>query len=353
MTPSSQDNVIALRLRALGDVLATLDALRALKNAGPDREITYVIDTHYHPLVENEPYIDRLLPSPPKARGLRGLCEYFRYVRDLRRLKAGVVLDFHSNTRSAFLTWLSGAKTRVGYDVKVRKAAYNVVVPRGGDEVLNSAESAMRMARHAGAAPDGPAVLPEMIVDPSAIDRGAALLADAGFLEEDLAAGRVVGFNPGIDRETRSWPVAHFVELARTLVSRGREVAVLWGPGEKEVAERIAALAGDGVRVGPDASLAELPGLVKNLSFLVTTDSGLKHVAVRVRVPTVTIVGSTSPREWHIGTDRDGYLWKEYSCSPCRLNDCPIGAPCLSDIRPAEVLEELHRLGLENNGVKS
>lgn len=351
--PSQQENVIAVRLRALGDVLATLDALRAIKKANPDREITYVIDTQYHPLVENEPYIDRLLPSPPKARGLRGLLEYVRYVRRFRRLKAGVVLDFHSNTRSAFLTWLSGAKTRVGYDVKVRKAAYNIVVPRGGAEVLNSAESAMQMASHAGAAPGGPAVLPEMAINPEALEHGAELLATAGFSADDLAAGRVVGFNPGIDRETRSWPVAHFVELGRTLVSRGRKVAVLWGPGEREVAERIAALAGEGVRLGPEASLAALPGLVKNLGFLVTTDSGLKHLAVRVRVPTVTIVGSTSPREWHIGTDRDGYLWKEYSCSPCRLNDCPIGAPCLSDIRPAEVLEELHRLGLENDGGKS
>jgi ADP-heptose:LPS heptosyltransferase len=351
--PSSHTNVIALRLRALGDVLATLDALRAMKKADPDREITYVVDRHYHPLVENEPYIDRVLPSPPKARGLRGLLDYFRYVRRLRRLKAGVVLDFHSNTRSAFLTWLSGAKIRVGYDVKIRKAAYNIVVPRGGAEVLNSAESAMKMASHAGAAPGGPAVLPEMTVDPPAIEQGARLLADAGFSREDIAAGLVVGFNPGIDRESRSWPVAHFVELARTLVSRGRQVAVLWGPGERDVAERIAAVAGEGVRPGPDASLAALPGLVRNLGYLVTTDSGLKHLAVRVRVPTVTIVGSTSPHEWHIGTDRDGFLWKEYSCSPCRLDACPIGAPCLSDIRPAEVLEELYRLGLESDGGKS
>jgi heptosyltransferase-1 len=366
-----ESNVVALRLRALGDVLATLDALRALKEADPEREVTYVVDSRFHPLLENEPYIDRLLPSPPKVRNPRDLAAFVRYVRDLRRLRPGTVLDFHSNARSAFLTSLSGAKRRVGYDVKIRKVAYNVVEPRadvvtgagashaGADvprdriEFFNSAESALRMARHAGAARREAASLPELRVDEEAIRRGAELLIEAGLPGEAVAAAAAVGVNPGRSYPSKAWPETSFVELSRALADRGRPVVVLWGPGEEEAAARIASGAGRGVWMGPAVALEELPGLLRNLSYVVTIDSGLKHLAVCSRVPTVTIFGSTSPREWHIGTERDGYLWKGYSCSPCRRLGCPMGAPCMGDIRPDDVLSEIGRLGLDGDGGES
>lgn len=351
----SDVNVVAMRLRELGDVLATLDALRALKEAGPEREITYVVDAHFHPLLENEAYIDRLLPSPPKVRSFRDLARFIRYVRDLRGLRPGAVLDFHSNTRSAFITFLSGAKMRVGYDVKMRKIAYNVVEPRasfanGRIDFWNSAESSLRMARHAGAAERGSASLPEIVVEESAIQRGAELLSSAGIPENAIATGAVVGINPGRNYQAKAWPEGSFVEVSRALADRGRSVVVLWGPGEKEAAARIASEAGADVWLGPAAKLAELPGLVKNLAFVITIDSGLKHVTVCARVPTVTIFGSTSPREWHIGTARDGYVWKGYSCSPCRRLECPMGAPCMGDVSPDDVLAEVRRLGLDGDG---
>jgi len=351
----SESNVVALRLRALGDVLATLGALRALKEAGPNREVTYVVDEHFHPLLKNEPYIDRLLASPPKVRTPRDLAVYLRYVRDLRRLRPDIVLDFHSNTRSAFLTSLSGAKMRVGYDVKIRKAAYNVVEPRanftdGRVDYWNSAQSSMRMARHAGATADQPASLPELTVDGEAIRRGKELLTSAGVPADAAAARKVVGLNPGRVYQSKAWPEAHFVRLARELAGRDRPVVLLWGPGERDAADRIANQAGAGVWVGPEVALEALPCVLKNLGFLVTIDSGLKHLGVCTGVPTVTIFGSTSPREWHIGTDRDGYIWRGYSCSPCRRLDCPMGAPCMGDVTPEDVLAEIGRLGLDGNG---
>jgi ADP-heptose:LPS heptosyltransferase len=352
--PNNGDSpVVVIRLRGLGDVLATLDALRALKEARPDREVIYVVDQVYHPLLENEDYIDRLLPSPPRVGSWSDFLAYVRYVRSLRKLRPGVVLDYHSNARSAFLSLLSGAKSRVGFDVKVRKIAYNVVEPRAeftgaGIVYRNSAETALRMARHAGADGRKNASLPRIEVDHAALEHGKVLLNGAGVPRAAVEGHALVGLNPGRAHPTKEWPESHFVELARALVERGVQVVVLWGPGEREIAERVAG-AVEGAHVGPDTSLAELPGLLANLSYVVTIDSGLKHLAACVRVSTVTIFGSTSPREWHIGTERDGHVWRGYSCSPCRLLACPYGAPCLSDIKPQDVLGEIDRLNLDGD----
>ena len=98
--------LLAIRLRQLGDVLATLGTLRALRNAAPGCRIVFVVDGHYHSLLRNVEYIDVLLPEPPKITGLYGAAAFDRYIDDLRKLDIDVALDFHSNTRSAVLSWL-------------------------------------------------------------------------------------------------------------------------------------------------------------------------------------------------------------------------------------------------------
>jgi ADP-heptose:LPS heptosyltransferase len=92
--------------------------------------------------------------------------------------------------------------------------------------------------------------------------------------------------------------------------------------------------------MSPRFALAELPAALANLGGLVTIDSGLKHLAVCARVPTVTVFGATDPREWHMGTLRDRALWRGLSCSPCRRLECPFGAPCM-DIAVADVEREI------------
>jgi ADP-heptose:LPS heptosyltransferase len=122
--------ILAIRLRQLGDVLATLGTLRALKEANPAREIAFMVDAHYHPLLTNVEFIDVLLPQPPKITGLGGAARYNRFINELRRLGAACALDFHSNVRSALITYLSGAPVRIGFDVRGRKMLYTDVEPR-------------------------------------------------------------------------------------------------------------------------------------------------------------------------------------------------------------------------------
>jgi ADP-heptose:LPS heptosyltransferase len=342
MSAASQNNtnVVAYRVRALGDVLATLAALRALRLFDPDREITYVVDEVFHPLLAGQDYITRLLPSPPGANGLKGLREYIRYVRSLRRLEPAIALDFHCSARTALLSLLSGAGKRAGFDVKVRKIAYNVIEPRARATAHNSARMALYLARHAGVGDNCRAELPEITPDQGDVERVRERLSRAGLpcTADDLPP---VAINPGKAYPSKAWPESRFVELARALVGRGRNVVVLWGPGERETAEKISEAAGAGVWIAPDVSLSGLPALLDLMSFVVTIDSGLKHVAVCCGVPTVTLFGATSPDEWHIAGPEHRYLWRGYSCSPCRRLDCPFGAPCMKDITTDDVLEQI------------
>lgn len=335
--------ILAIRLRVLGDVIATLGGLRALKHAAPDHKIVFVVDRGYHALLANVDYIDMLLPQPPSFKISTGGGEYAEYVGRLRELDLVCTLDFHCNTRSALLSFFSGAPVRVGFDVRLRKVLYTDVEPRAifeGKNIhpRNSHESALALIRRAGFSDvkgDAENTIP---VSEDAVNDGRARLTAAGIDRISIDNRRVVALNPGNPYPAKAWPRAYFVELARLLVAGGDRVVVLWGPGEKHVADDIVASAGEGVHLGPDLRLEDLPGVLRNLRAVVTIDSGMKHLAVATGVPSVTLFGPTSPHEWHMGGKNHSYLYPAPECSPCRLFECPKDVHCMSCMTPADVL---------------
>ena len=151
----SRPTLIAIRIRQLGDVLATLGTLRAIKESDPDRRIVYVVDTEFHELLSEVEFIDLLLPEPPRTRGLESSLDYERYVGRIRELRADTVIDFHGSLRTAILSALTGSPKRVGFNVRLRRAFYTHVEPRAEFEngrrvPRTSHESAMALARRGG-----------------------------------------------------------------------------------------------------------------------------------------------------------------------------------------------------------
>lgn len=336
--------ILAIRMRQLGDVLATLGTLREIKRVYPGATILYMVDRHYHRLLEPVDYVDSLLPPPPKIGDRSGAIDYERYVRRLRRVHVDAVLDFHSNLRSAVLSYLTGAPVRAGFDVRVRKALYTHVEPRvrfDGDRRLpqTTHESALSLARCAGLEVGGGSTRDTLTHTPVDVENGRQLLRTCGIPSAEVSG--LVGINAGNPYPAKDWHDENFDVLIQRLRRQGRSAVVIWGPGERQRAERIVARGGETVYLAPKTALHELPGLLRNLAVLVTIDSGLKHLAVAVGVPTVTLFGPTNPHEWHMGGERDRYLWANLSCSPCRLERCPFGSPCMGRLTPAAVLREI------------
>jgi ADP-heptose:LPS heptosyltransferase len=346
---SAAPTILAIRLRQLGDVLVTLGTLRAIKRAAPDRRIAFIVDDGYRDLLASVDFIDILLPQPPSMDGLGGAVRYNAYIDRLRAMDIECVLDFHSNSRSAILAYLSGAPQRIGFDVRGRKFLYTDVEPRTGfrngrPRARTSHESAVALARRwlpSIADGSGSRTIP---VGREDLATGQSMLAGLGCSERARGAG-VVGLNPGNPYPAKEWPDANFVEVASRLVAAGREVVVLWGPGEVGRAAAIVEAAGKGVFLAPELALRQVPGFLRALSSVVTIDSGMKHIAVAVGTPTVTLFGPTTPDEWHVGGEQDRFLYARISCSPCRLLHCPFGdPPCMLRLTPDAVLAELERV---------
>lgn len=350
--PDGRDDfrrILLIRRKALGDALVTLPAVVAVAEAWPGAGIDLVIDRPFaHLLAE---LLGQLAPSvrvvtyPDRERG--------PWLRWLRGQRYDLVVDWLGSPRTALWTALSGARLRVGYDLPRRRWAYNLRVPRNrdGDHRLRgfAGEAFLDPLRRLGLQPapwrTGPGV-------------GLGGPAEGPFLSW-LGQWRAGGSGPRVvlvmsaTWPAKAWPARHVADLWELLAAAGARVVVAPGPGDGEL---VAALA-DRLPAGalaPPSTLGEMAALLGASDLLVGTDSGLRHLAALLGLPTVTVFGPTDPEGWNPPGARHVSVRTGEPCSPCDLKECPLaGHPCMEGLTAAVVAAAaLPLLGLALKGAE-
>lgn len=344
------NRILFVRLREIGDVVFTTPAIRALRRRFPDAHLTYIVEPHAAPIVQNNPHLDEVLVAP-RRRGLSGLAADIALGRALRRRSFDLAIDFHGGPRASLLTWLSGARERIGYEVAGRQWIYTQRVARPRAlRARHSVENQWDLLAPLGISPpDQIADAVEMPVDATAAAAVAARLSAAGVdPSHQLAVLHVSAGNP-----FRRWPLDHFVAVTRSLAERAdRRVIITSGPSEQDAVARV--VAGARADLSPEAglrvlscgefSLAELRALFDRAAVYIGGDSGPLHVAATSRVAIVGLYGPTLPARsapWRnpalptLSLDA-GPL----ACRPCEQRVCAPGDfRCLTRIPPDRVVE--------------
>jgi len=330
--------VVAVRLRALGDLTLCTAAFHSLAEGHPGRDLHVVTESRFAPLLEGQPRIARVWPIE------RTTASTLRVLAALRGLRPSVAVDFFGNARSAVIARLSGAKQVWGFDVRGRARAYHHTVPRvqhpGEDRREYAAASLLRLARAAGGA--AVPAFPRLSITERAKRTGAECLARAGVDEP----ARTIGLVPAGSWPTKTWPLSHTAQLARTLLAAGHPVLAIGGPGEDAVLARLTALA-PGMRTLRAPDVAALAGAIAPLAALVGTDSGPRHLAIAFGLPTYTWFGPAHPDAWTPDDPRHGYWRTSLPCRACERTKCPHWN-CLPGLAPEDaatrVLEHLSRV---------
>lgn len=102
--------------------------------------------------------------------------------------------------------------------------------------------------------------------------------------------------HPGSGSRDKNWPAERFLELAKCIEARGRDVVWCLGPAEREDLELLERL-GTTKRL-PALSLVELGSVLSAAGGYVGNDSGITHLAGAVGCPVVALFGVTDPRVW-------------------------------------------------------
>lgn len=328
-------SALVIRHRAGGDLLLTTPALHALRAGLPGARVTVVAARGMGALLEGNPDVDRVLEFD--RRSLRSQAALYW---TLARGGYDLVLDLVSNPRTAFMTRLTRARIRAGYDIPGRRGAYTVRVPRepiapGGRPVLRYApEAALDVIRALGLPTRGTALRFEVAA--------AARARIDDWLERSNAAPPLLACLPTGSWPAKTWAPERFAAAMDALAGSGT-VLWLWGPGEKDRVESARALMRHPSLIAPPTGWQELGALLRRCALLVGNDSGPKHLAAALGVPTVTVYGPTNPATWHPPAGPHRALEADgLECLHCNANRCPLTGErhmlCMRDVTVERVV---------------
>lgn len=341
LRPARRDvaRILVIRRRGLGDALLSVAMIEALASAYPEAILDVLIDRPFVPLVEQMLTRSNVVTWPPSAGSSLPI-----WIRELRSRHYDLVVDPLSTPRTALWTALSGARWRVGFDLRWRSWAYNIAVARksesGRDVDQYSGESVQDLTRAMGLA-TLPWTPPRITAQHSdVLDDNYRAWRDRLALDPstDLALVLSAGW------PTKAWPVQHVVGLLDLARQGGRRCILVPGPGDDAMTAKIMAAAPD-VVVAPPTGLGELADLLSRCSAYVGTDGGAQHVATVVGVPKVTLFGPTDALSWNRDHPFHVAVQTDEPCSPCSFHECPVpGHPCMTNIMPERVWTEILRV---------
>ena len=286
---SSSQNVLVLRLSAFGDVLHTLPAVAALRaSMEPDARLGWLVEEQYADLVRLVAPVDEVFATRTRAWRRRPLARAtFSEIAKLRRALrqfagGGTTVDFQGLVKSAAFGRMSGASVRYGFDAASVRERASMLATNRRVAVTPShvVDMNLQLAGAAGAKWEGaPLDFTRFEADPD------------GSLAR-LARQTPVVLNPGAAGVGKTWGADRFAELADALPD-DVEVLVVWGPGERPLAERIAGRSR--AFMAPPTTLRELAFVLRRARLLVSGDSGPLHLAAVLGTPVIGLYGPTDP----------------------------------------------------------
>src|SRR6267378_5442136 len=289
-----------------------------------------------------------------------------RAVLRARKIDIDAVIDMEFLTRfSAMLTFLTGAKSRVGFhtffgdgpyrgDLMTHRLLYN---PQ-----LHASQMFEAMVE---ALTRDPAILPTFDFRPPATQSfakfnpapGEVAEMDALLQRENSAVGSapLILFNPNASDllPLRRWPPVRYVELARRLLERYPELFIGFtgAPVEAVPNKQLADEVGSD-RVIPLAgktTLRQILVLYTRSEILVTNDSGPAHFASMTPIHVVTLFGPETPELFGARSPNAEFLYAGITCSPCvnaynnRQSVCRNNM-CMQAITVDNVFEKIARI---------
>jgi lipopolysaccharide heptosyltransferase I len=270
MTDAAPPRLLVIRLSAFGDVIHTIPAVVALRNALPETEIAWAVETPYAELIELVAGV-RAIRVSLKQWSLARIGSAHKEVRGFP-----VSIDFQGLIKSSLMARASGANDRYGFAhdvIREKPAAWFLNRPVTIDSSRHVVEWNVDLARAVAPAIGG---VPDVDFTPFVADPSGKL---AGF------ENRIV-LLPGAGRPQKQWPVERFAALAKQL---GSDALVAWGPREEELARAV------GAEVAPPTDFRELGFLLSRARLVVGADTGPLHLAAALGTPLAGLYGPTDP----------------------------------------------------------
>ena len=338
---------LLVRLGALGDIVHAIPVAAALRRAFPSARIDWLVSPKHREILDLVPVVNRRIVaddwrSTSEAERAESL-HLLAAIRALRVARYDVAIDLQGLIKSALIARATGARQIIGFSKKyVREpfasVLYTDVHDPGGEgmyarsETRHVVEINLGLLKVLGLT----VIAPEFPMDP--------VTSDAALKMSEETRGRYALLNPGAGWPNKRWPPARLASLASALHARHRMMSVvLWGPGERPLAEEVVAGASGAALLSPQTSIADVVALARGAAVMVSGDTGPTHIGAAVGTPIVGLYGPTRPERNGPWLPDDVIVSRAGVCECHHLRSCRRERMCLLDIEVDEVLGAVER----------
>ncbi len=380
--------ILAVKIRALGDTVLLTASLSELRRHYPSAEIHVLVDQRFAEIVQGVAGVSTVWRYQTGLSWVQRVLQNRRFGQALAAERFDVALNFHASLSSARLVRRSGAAVKAVHfhDFHQRDRFSTHKIP--DQWVLKPAIQRDLDTLRALGLECGLQVMPGLELQEH--ERAWAREKVGGIgtslpssCFSSTVPSSLLGLAPGASRTTKAWPPERFAALADAWWRMSREsekrpgkeparvVVLLGSPAEKNLLTAVVAEVrrlqkqnvGDEraeaeadlpwLQVCCDLSVRELMAVCSQLSLLVANDSGPKHVAVGLGIPTLTLFGPEDPFEWHPYPQQEHpYFYKKnLACRNqglfpeypwCGIERCEVEKHrCMTDITVAEVVAKM------------
>ena len=339
-------NILIIHTAFIGDIVLSTALVSKIKEKYPDSDIYYLTTPLGKEILKNNPKIKEIIVYDKRGKD-KGFRAFISFVRKIRKLKIDVCLTPHRYLRSSLLSFLSGAKIRIGYDIASLSFVFNKKIKY--DRTKHEVEKLLSFID------DSPNRY-ELEMYPSEKDK---IRIDT--LLKNLSENKkIILIAPGSKWFTKRWPEEYFRILIQNLVKRDDLLIVI--TGGKEEREIELNLDSKVLDLRGEISLLELAELTKRAILVVSNDSAPIHITSAF--PDTRIVGIFGPTVKEFGF----FPWSKNSkvfeikglyCRPCAIhggNSCPEKHfRCMREITPDLIENEIYNYvaSIDNKKVKA
>jgi len=348
-------NILCVRLDNAGDVVMTTPALRALKEACPERKITLLTSPPGARIAGLIPEVDRCIvygapwvKATAPCRDARGEYALIRALKR-ERFDAAVIFTVYSQSPlpAAFLCYMSGIPERLAH---CRENPYQLLTrwvpdPEPKEYVRHEVERQLDLVASVGCSPRRDGL--SLKVPDAAYRRLERILAREGV---DPQRPRIV-LHCGSSAPSRRYPKGSFAKAARLLFKETGFTLLFSGTQEeREDIESIRAQAAvPSVSLAGKMNLEELAALLSRSALLISNNTGPVHIAAALGTRVVDLYALTNPQHtpWKVASR---VLSHDVPCRYCYKSICPEGHQrCLAMVPAEAVVHAAKELLCEQN----
>ena len=287
--------ILIIRPRFIGDLILATGLPAVIQREQPQAEVWFLTESPYDEVLQHHPSVAGVITLDPHKKN--NPFYLWGFFRELRRQRFDAVLDLFGNFRTAMMAFFSGASTRVGFDMRGRDWAYNVIAKPSSDPLPSGrrpvTEAYLDQVRALGFSTREEYRTSLFITEG---EKGHALkILGLGELEIKEKFAVLV---PGASWPAKRWPLDRFMDLARILKSGDLRPLFIFGPREADLAAEFESRIEEGWLFDSQPSLRSLIAYIQAADLLIANDAGPMHIGPAVGTPTLGIFGPGEPEIW-------------------------------------------------------